>query len=87
MALTVDNGKNSTVVFLVFHQTHLVSHRLDFLLHRISPEDIQNRNMVDALPVPKTLEAQLSKCKAVRESTHYKSREKTPAVCGALRKT
>jgi hypothetical protein len=34
----------------------------------------------DVLPVPGQLEAQLGKCKTVRKSTFYKSREKTPQV-------
>ena len=31
------------------------------------------------LPVPAQLKAQLDKCKSVRNSEYYKSREKTPA--------
>jgi hypothetical protein len=36
--------------------------------------------MVDPLPVPAQLEAQLAKCKSVRDSEFHKSREKTPQV-------
>jgi hypothetical protein len=36
--------------------------------------------MVDPLPVPAQLEAQLGKCKSVREATYYKSRVRTAAV-------
>jgi hypothetical protein len=38
---------------------------------------------MDPLPVPSQLETQLGKCKTVRSSDFYKSREKTPAVRGA----
>jgi hypothetical protein len=95
MALT-DNGQNSTqpLSFRSFanilkveskHNTYIVSKT------RLPPPPLENKYiikiMVDALPVPKTLEAQLSKCKSVREPTHYKSREKTPAVRYAVCKS
>jgi hypothetical protein len=87
--MTVNNGQNSTVVFSSFVKSpkqKASCHQLDF-----SPPPLQNKYiieiMVDALPVPKTLEAQLSKCKAMREPTHYKSREKTPAVRYAVCKS
>eukprot|EP00543_Licmophora_paradoxa_P000952 CAMPEP_0202443048 /NCGR_PEP_ID=MMETSP1360-20130828/2411_1 /ASSEMBLY_ACC=CAM_ASM_000848 /TAXON_ID=515479 /ORGANISM="Licmophora paradoxa, Strain CCMP2313" /LENGTH=55 /DNA_ID=CAMNT_0049058623 /DNA_START=17 /DNA_END=184 /DNA_ORIENTATION=+ len=33
--------------------------------------------MVDKLPVPPQLQAQLDKCKSVRDDKYYKSRDKT----------
>jgi hypothetical protein len=37
------------------------------------------------LPVPAQLKAQLDKCKSVRSSDYYKSREKTPAELAAAK--
>lgn len=40
--------------------------------------------MTDPLPVPAQLEAQLGKCRSVRNDTFRKGRDKTPQVRGQL---
>ena len=41
--------------------------------------------MTDPLPVPAQLDAQLGKCRSVRNNTFRKGRDKTPQVRGLLR--
>ena len=41
--------------------------------------------MTDPLPVPAQLDAQLGKCRSVRNDTFRKGRDKTPQVRGLLR--
>ena len=41
--------------------------------------------MTDPLPVPAQLNAQLGKCRSVRNDTFRKGRDKTPQVRGLLR--
>jgi hypothetical protein len=45
-----------------------------------SPSSARLVIMAEPLPVPKQLATQLAKCKSIRDSNYYKSRDKSPEV-------
>lgn len=66
------------------HPLISIAHRMHWLLFAVIIFIKENNkpNMTDPLPVPAQLEAQLGKCRSVRNDSFRKGREKTPQVRG-----